>query len=91
MVRRRTYKRIIRERNGGSSMNLFNEIERVTREIYKEHREEKEVLPLGNYSVWVGGCEEHTHLTYQHAVALKNEYLEDGYDDVEIDSYEEDK
>ena len=69
-------------------MNLFNEIERVTREIYKDN---KDTLPLGNYSVWVGGCEEHTHLTYQHAVALKNEYLEDGYDDVEIDSYEEDK
>ena len=67
-------------------MNLFNEIDRVTREIYKER---KDTLPLGNYSVWVGGCEEHSYLTYQQALALKNEYLEDGYDDVEIDTYEE--
>lgn len=67
-------------------MNLFNEIERVTREIYKDN---KDTLPLGNYSVWVGGCEEHTYLTYAQALALKNEYLEDGYDDVEIDTYEE--
>ena len=67
-------------------MNLFNEIDRVTREIYKEL---KDTLPLGNYSVWVGGCEEHSYLTYQQALALKNEYLEDGYDDVEIDTYEE--
>lgn len=67
-------------------MNLFNEIDRVTREIYKDH---KDTLPLGNYSVWVGGCEEHTYLTYAQALALKNEYLEDGYDDVEIDTYEE--
>lgn len=70
-------------------MNLFNEIERVTREIYKEHKDDQKVLPLGNYSVWVGGCEEHSYLTYQQALALKNEYLEDGYDDVEIDTYEE--
>lgn len=71
-------------------MNLFNEIDRVTREIYTEHKDDHKVLPLGNYSVWVGGIEEHLHLTYQHAVALRNEYLEDGYDDVEIDTYEED-
>jgi hypothetical protein len=32
----------------------------------------------------------HSHLTYQHAVALRNEYLEDGYVDIEIESYEED-
>ena len=70
-------------------MNLFNEIERVTREIYKEHKDDQKILPLGNYSVWVGGCEEHSYLTYQQALALKNEYLEDGYDDVEIDTYEE--
>jgi hypothetical protein len=69
-------------------LNFFTEIERITRELYSQ---EKEVLPLGNYSVWVGGCEEHTYLTYAQALALKNEYLEDGYDDVEIDSYEEDK
>ena len=70
------------------TLNFFAEIDRVTRELYSQ---EKEVLPLGNYSVWVGGCEEHTYLTYAQAIALKNEYLEDGYDDVEIDSYEEDK
>lgn len=70
-------------------MNLFNEIERVTREIYKEHKDDQKILPLGNYSVWVGGCEEHSYLTYQQALALKNEYIEDGYDDVEIDTYEE--
>ena len=70
-------------------MNLFNEIERVTREIYNEHKDDQKILPLGNYSVWVGGCEEHSYLTYQQAIALKNEYLEDGYDDVEIDTYEE--
>jgi len=69
-------------------LNFFAEIDRITRELYSQ---EKEVLPLGNYSVWVGGCEEHTYLTYAQALALKNEYLEDGYDDVEIDSYEEDK
>ena len=38
-------------------MNLFNEIDRVTREIYTEHKDDHKVLPLGNYSVWVGGCE----------------------------------
>ena len=70
-------------------MNLFNEIERVTRELYKDNKDDYKVMPLGNYSVWVGGCEEHSHLTYQHAVAIKNEYIEDGYDDVEIDTYEE--
>ena len=70
-------------------MNLFNEIERVTREIYNEHKDDQKILPLGNYSVWVGGCEEQSYLTYQQAMALKNEYLEDGYDDVEIDTYEE--
>jgi hypothetical protein len=68
-------------------LNFFAEIDRVTRELYKEENEAK---PLGNYSVWVGGCEEHTYLTYAQALALKNEYLEDGYDDVEIDTYEED-
>ena len=67
-------------------LNFFAEIDRITRELYSQ---EKEVLPLGNYSVWVGGCEEHTYLTYAQALALKNEYLEDGYDDVEIDTYEE--
>jgi hypothetical protein len=67
-------------------MNLFNEIDRITREIYKDH---KDTLPLGNYSVWVGGIEMGGYLTYQDAVALRNEYLEDGYDDVEIDTYEE--
>jgi hypothetical protein len=51
----------------------------------KIHKDDYKVMPLGNYSVWVGGCEEHSHLTYQHAVAIKNEYIEDGYDDVEID------
>ena len=70
-------------------MNLFNEIDRVTRELYKDNKDDYKVIPLGNYSVWVGGCEEHTYLSYQHAVALRNEYLEDGYDDVEIESYEE--
>jgi hypothetical protein len=38
----------------------------------------------------VGGIEMGGYLTYQDAVALRNEYLEDGYDDVEIDTYEED-
>jgi len=71
-------------------MNLFTEIERVTREIYNEHKDDQKILPLGNYSVWVGGCEEHSHLTYQQAVALRDEYLEDGYDDVYIDRVEED-
>jgi len=70
-------------------MNLFREIERVTREIYNEHKDDQKILPLGNYSVWVGGIEKHSHLTYPHAVAIKNEYLEDGYNDVEIESYEE--
>jgi hypothetical protein len=70
-----------------ATLDFFAEIDRVTRELYKE---EKEVLPLGNYSVWVGGCEEHSYVTYAQALALKNEYLEDGYDDVEIDTYEED-
>lgn len=67
-------------------MNLFTEIDRITRELYKE---EKDTLPLGNYSVWVGGCEEHSYLDYHQAISLKKEYLEDGYDDVEIDTYEE--
>jgi hypothetical protein len=71
-------------------MNLFNEIERVTRELYKDSKDDYKVLPLGNYSVWVGGIEEHSYLSYQHAVAIKNEYIEDGYVDIEIESYEED-
>ena len=70
-------------------MNLFNEIERVTREIYKDNKDNHKVIPLGNYSVWVGGCEEHTHLTYAQALTLRDEYLEDGYDDVYIDRNEE--
>ena len=67
------------------TLNFFEEIDRVTKELYKE----EEVKPLGNYSVWVGGIEMGGYLTYQDAVALRNEYLEDGYDDVEIDTYEE--
>ena len=63
-------------------MNLFTEIERVTNEIYKWQ-------DTRNFVVWVGGCEEHTHLTYQQALALRDEYLEDGYDDVYIDRHEE--
>jgi hypothetical protein len=70
-------------------MNLFNEIDRVTRELYKDNKDDYKVIPLGNYSVWVGGIEMGGYLTYQDAVALRNEYLEDGYDDVEIDTYEE--
>lgn len=70
-------------------MNLFNEIDRVTRELYKDNKDDYKVMPLGNYSVWVGGIEMGGYLTYQDAVALRNEYLEDGYDDVEIDTYEE--
>jgi len=63
-------------------MNLFNEIERVTKEIYKWQ-------DAKSFVVWVGGCEEHTHLTYSQALALRDEYLEDGYDDVHIDRNEE--
>ena len=70
------------------TLDFFGEIERVTRELYKEN--EKEVKPLGNYSVWVNGLEVEGYMSYQDAIALKNEYLEDGYDDVEIDTYEED-
>jgi hypothetical protein len=67
-------------------LNFFAEIDRITRELYKE---QKDTLPLGNYSVWVGGVEMGGYLTYQDAIALRNEYLEDGYTDVEIDTYEE--
>ena len=63
-------------------MNLFTEIERVTKEIYKWQ-------DAKSFVVWVGGCEEHSHLTYQQALALRDEYLEDGYDDVYIDRHEE--
>jgi len=69
-------------------LNFFAEIDRVTRELYKE--DEKEVKPLGNYSVWVNGLEVEGYMSYQDAIALKNEYLEDGFIDVEIDTYEED-
>ncbi len=65
-------------------MNLFTEIERVTNEIYKWQ-------DTRNFVVWVGGCEEHTHLSYQQALALRDEYLEDGYDDVYIDRHEEEE
>jgi hypothetical protein len=68
-------------------LNFFAEIDRVTRELYKEENEAK---PLGNYSVWVEGIEVEGYMEYQDAVALRNEYLEDGYTDVEIDTYEED-
>jgi len=37
------------------------------------------------YSVWIGGCEEHTQCTYSQAIRLKSEYLAEGYDDVEIE------
>ncbi len=40
-------------------MNLFTEIERVTNEIYKWQ-------DTRNFVVWVGGCEEHTHLSYHY-------------------------
>ena len=70
-----------------ATLDFFGEIDRITRELYKE---EKEVKPLGNYSVWVGGIEVEGYMTYQDAIALRNEYYEDGHTDVEIDSYEED-
>ena len=70
-----------------ATLNFFAEIDRVTRELYKE---ENEVKPLGNYSVWVNGIEVEGYMTYQNAVALRNEYYEDGHTDVEIDTYEED-
>jgi hypothetical protein len=70
-----------------ATLNFFAEIDRVTRELYKE---EKEVKPLGNYSVWVNGLEVEGYMTYQDAIALRNEYYEDGHTDVEIDTYEED-
>ena len=70
-----------------NTLDFFAEIDRVTRELYKEENEAK---PLGNYSVWVEGIEVEGYMEYQDAVALRNEYLEDGYDDVEIDTYEED-
>jgi hypothetical protein len=71
-----------------ATLDFFGEIDRITKELYKEN--EKEVKPLGNYSVWVNGIEVEGYMTYQDAIALRNEYLEDGYDDVEIDTYEED-
>ena len=70
-----------------NTLDFFAEIDRVTRELYKEENEAK---PLGNYSVWVEGIEVEGYMEYQDAVALRNEYLEDGYTDVEIDTYEED-
>jgi hypothetical protein len=70
-----------------ATLDFFAEIDRITKELYKEN--EKEVKPLGNYSVWVNGIEVEGYMTYQDAIALRNEYLEDGYDDVEIDTYEE--
>jgi hypothetical protein len=69
-----------------NTLDFFGEIDRITRELYKE---EKEVKPLGNYSVWVGGIEVEGYMTYQDAIALRNEYYEDGQTDVEIDTYEE--
>jgi len=69
-----------------ATLDFFAEIDRVTRELYKEENEAK---PLGNYSVWVEGIEVEGYMEYQDAVALRNEYLEDGYTDVEIDTYEE--
>jgi hypothetical protein len=38
-----------------------------------------------NFVVWVGGCEEHSNLTYPQAIALQDEYLEMGYDDCIIE------
>jgi hypothetical protein len=70
-----------------NTLDFFGEIDRITRELYKE---EKEVKPLGNYSVWVNGIEVEGYMTYQDAIALRNEYYEDGQTDVEIDTYEED-
>jgi hypothetical protein len=70
-----------------TTLDFFAEIDRVTRELYKE---ESEVKPLGNYSVWVEGIEIERYMGYQDAIALRNEYLEDGYNNVEIDTYEED-
>lgn len=38
------------------------------------------------YSVWVGGLEVNDdYLTYEEAERLANIYLEDGYDDVQIE------
>ena len=70
-----------------ATLDFFGEIDRITRELYKE---EKEVKPLGNYSVWVNGIEVEGYMTYQDAIALRNKYYEDGQTDVEIDTYEED-
>jgi hypothetical protein len=72
-----------------ATLDFFAEIDRITRELYKDNKDDYKAIPLGNYSVWVGGVEMGGYLTYQDAVALRNEYLEDGYDDVEIDTYEE--
>ena len=38
------------------------------------------------YTVWVGGVEVNDHyLTKEKATALADEYMSDGYDDVEIE------
>ena len=41
-------------------------------------------LPKGNYSVWVGGCEVAENLSEEVAEAVKESWVERGYDDVEV-------
>lgn len=41
-------------------------------------------LPKGKYSVWVGGCEIAENQIEEVAKAIKDSWIERGYDDVEI-------
>lgn len=33
------------------------------------------------YSIWIGGCQEHNNCSYSQALAILNEYINEGYDD----------
>ena len=47
------------------------------------------IMEEEKYTVWVGGVEVNDNLlTKDEAEALKDEYINDGYDDVVIDKYE---
>lgn len=38
-----------------------------------------------NYSVWIGGCQEHNNCSYYQAMTILNEYIIEGYDDAYIE------
>jgi hypothetical protein len=62
-------------------VKMFSQVDDFLKELPKMVEPE---LPKGKYSVWVGGCEIAENVTEEVAEAIKDSWIEKGYDDVEI-------